>query len=294
MANELSEGEDQPQPELPLIDDLGGSENIIAESKELTIADNPQTTAEQMETHAHHLHHAPGKKFWHYFYEFLMLFLAVFCGFLAENLREHFVENQKEVQYMRSVTEDLNSDIHMLDSIVKKRRNQDIMMDSVLYLMNYSDLKKNGNDIYYLTRWVPRTYRFITNDRTLSQLRNAGNWRLIRNSRVSERLSTYDNLVRTLAVYIEQREESLILILYPSINKIFDNKVFNEMVTGLNFTRPQNNPQLLTDDKMILNEFCNQVHFRKNANIYFITVAEKLLTEALQTLAVIKEEYHLK
>jgi hypothetical protein len=38
-----------------------------------------------METHAHHLHHAPGKKFWHYMYEILMLFLAVFCGFLAES-----------------------------------------------------------------------------------------------------------------------------------------------------------------------------------------------------------------
>ncbi len=42
-----------------------------------------------MDTHAHHLHHAPGKRIWHYFYEFLMLFLAVFCGFLAENFREH-------------------------------------------------------------------------------------------------------------------------------------------------------------------------------------------------------------
>ena len=35
-----------------------------------------------METHAHHLHKAPEKNFWHYFYEFLMLFFAVFCGFL--------------------------------------------------------------------------------------------------------------------------------------------------------------------------------------------------------------------
>ena len=41
-----------------------------------------------METHAEHLHHAPGKKIRHYFFEFLMLFLAVFCGFIAENWRE--------------------------------------------------------------------------------------------------------------------------------------------------------------------------------------------------------------
>ena len=29
--------------------------------------------------------HTPRKKWTHYFWEFLMLFLAVFCGFLAEN-----------------------------------------------------------------------------------------------------------------------------------------------------------------------------------------------------------------
>jgi hypothetical protein len=128
----------------------------------------------------------------------------------------------------------------------------------------------------------------------LTQLRNAGNWRLIKNKKVSERISTYDNLVHTLTAYIEEREESLVLILYQSINKMFDNKEFEKMLNGLNFYRPQNNPQLLTYDKNVLNEFCNQVHFRKNANFYFIQVAGKLLAEAKLTLDIIKEEYHLK
>ena len=48
-----------------------------------------------MEVHAHS--HSHGKKNWkNYFWEFLMLFLAVFCGFLAENQREHYVEYQRE------------------------------------------------------------------------------------------------------------------------------------------------------------------------------------------------------
>ena len=36
-----------------------------------------------MEVHSHT--HTERKKFTHYLWEFLMLFLAVFCGFLAEN-----------------------------------------------------------------------------------------------------------------------------------------------------------------------------------------------------------------
>ena len=50
-----------------------------------------------MEVHAHS--HTPGKKWTHYFWEFLMLFLAVFCGFLAENQREHYVEHKRAKDY---------------------------------------------------------------------------------------------------------------------------------------------------------------------------------------------------
>ena len=45
-----------------------------------------------MEVHTHT--HTARKKGTHYLWEFLMLFLAVFAGFLAENQREHIVEHQ--------------------------------------------------------------------------------------------------------------------------------------------------------------------------------------------------------
>ena len=43
----------------------------------------------------HHHPHTSGKKWTHYFWEFLMLFLAVFCGFIAENFREHQIEKKE-------------------------------------------------------------------------------------------------------------------------------------------------------------------------------------------------------
>src|SRR4030095_16855025 len=134
-----------------------------------------------MEVHAHT--HTPRKKWTHYLFEFLMLFLAVFAGFLAENQREHFIEHKREQQFIRSIVEDLNTDIDMLDSIIRTRKNMDKLMDSLLYIMNYTDPRQNGNEIYYFTRWMPRTFRFYTNDRTMTQLKNAGNWRLISNKK---------------------------------------------------------------------------------------------------------------
>ena len=47
-----------------------------------------------MEVHAHT--HTSRKKWTHYFWEFLMLSLAVFCGFFAEYQLEHKIEKDRE------------------------------------------------------------------------------------------------------------------------------------------------------------------------------------------------------
>ncbi len=245
-----------------------------------------------MEVHAHS--HSARKKWTNYFWEFLMLFLAVFCGFMAENQREHYIEHQREKQFINSIAEDLKQDIYQLDSIIKTRKQMNMLMDSLLYFLNSADPQQYGNEIYFYTRWLPRTYRFYTTDRTIAQLKNAGNWRLIRNKKVSDKLSGYDNLVRTFTLFIDQREESLVLILYQSINKLFDNRVFERMVDGLGFARPQNNPQLLSYERSEINEFCNRIHFRKNGNFYSASNAERLLEEAQSTLLLMEKGYHLK
>ncbi|HXL56309.1 MAG TPA: hypothetical protein VN958_08640, partial [Chitinophagaceae bacterium] len=91
--------------------DKEANENI---SQEQTIESNEianQTSEIQnMEVHKHP-HHVTHKKKWgEYFLEFLMLFLAVFLGFIAENFREHSVEGRKEKEYINSIIEDLKTD----------------------------------------------------------------------------------------------------------------------------------------------------------------------------------------
>ena len=54
-----------------------------------------------MEVHAHT--HTARKKWTHYFWEFLMLFLAVTLGFFVENQREHYIENQREKKICRKI-----------------------------------------------------------------------------------------------------------------------------------------------------------------------------------------------
>lgn len=58
------------------------------------------------------------KKWGEYLLEFLMLFLAVFLGFVAENIREHSVEGRKEKEYIKSIIADLKTDSVNLQFIV--------------------------------------------------------------------------------------------------------------------------------------------------------------------------------
>ena len=242
-----------------------------------------------METH--HVHsHAEKKHFKHYLFEFFMLFLAVTLGFFVENERDHYIERKREKEYIHSIAEDISQDIYQLDSVINQRKIKNGMMDSLLYLLNYTKPEEHGNEIYYYARWLPRTYRFYSNDRTVQQL-NSGNWRLIRNHEVSNALLSYNHTAESIAIYIESREESLVVLMYPSLCKLFDNRVFENMLKGLGFTRPTNNPQLMTTDKETINEFCNRVHFVKNANYFFISVATSFVESAKKTLKILKREY---
>src|SRR4026208_1811918 len=95
-----------------------------------------------MEVHAHS--HMPRKKWTHYFWEFLMLFLAVFCGFLAENQREHMVEHQREKKVIQSLASDLAADPLRLSYILQQRLSRTKMLDSFVALINKPDAASNS------------------------------------------------------------------------------------------------------------------------------------------------------
>ena len=65
------------------------------------------------------VHHHPKvekKNLKGYFLEFLMIFLAVTMGFLAENLRESLKHKEEILLNMQSLVADLNSDVIYFDS----------------------------------------------------------------------------------------------------------------------------------------------------------------------------------
>ena len=79
-----------------------------------------QDETKNMEVH-HHAHHGHEKKTWkNYFWEFFMLFLAVFSGFLAEIQVEHYVEHQREKKYMQMCLIDFRAESTWLFGLIAK------------------------------------------------------------------------------------------------------------------------------------------------------------------------------
>lgn len=85
-----------------------------------------------MEVHAHT--HTARKKWTHYFWEFIMLFLAVFCGFLAEYQLEHKIERDRAKELAKNLYDELKNDSA---SVVLKSANRVKQEDALKYLIKY-------------------------------------------------------------------------------------------------------------------------------------------------------------
>jgi hypothetical protein len=142
----------------------------------------------------HHHPHVEKKNFKEYFLEFLMIFLAVTMGFFAENIREHFVNKEKEKQYIKSFYEDLSNDEIELPGLIHAIQHQQILpADSLPGLLANATGTTRANDIYRFLRVITRQQNisvFVTS-RTMEQLKNAGEMRLISNKQIADSLVDY-------------------------------------------------------------------------------------------------------
>jgi len=246
-----------------------------------------------METHAHHLHKAPGKKFWHFFFEFFMLFLAVFCGLLAENWREHFVENKREKEYMQTMLEDLHSDTAEIQRQITLGMTMVTIADSLIDILNHEDVIANTQMIYRLGFF--RIVKAQLEDRTSSQLKNAGGMRLIRNTKVAEELREYWNVNKGLENMTDRMEER------ANASQLIGSQIFSNKYL---IVRNKENPlegfdvdpaaRIVNNDQHLLSQYSN-LRFQHTMilrnYVRNLKFAKSAATELIQT---IQKEYDLK
>ncbi|HEY5967292.1 MAG TPA: hypothetical protein VIU35_04900 [Chitinophagaceae bacterium] len=243
-----------------------------------------------MEVHAHT--HTPRKKWTHYFWEFLMLFLAVFCGFLAEYQLEHKIEQEKEQVYITSMIEDLKKDTASLAFTIDRYEVIDKRLDTALRL--YSSITNGYKDT--LWRNLPFGFPdFVKSNKTMQQLLYAGGLRLIKKRKSSDGIIEYDlqyddlNIdVSTLRVTFYEcmgsRQELLDIAARDEDRKIIS-------VADMNAGKKN---YLLRNDLPFLGKYNNQIRTFKIICRLVKSKQRKMFEQAVQLIQVLKKEYHLE
>jgi len=166
-----------------------------------------------MEVHHHpNLHHE--RKPWkEYLLEGLMIFLAVFMGFIAENIRESVVERGREKEYLREMVANLKYDTTRCHNNFALNEARIKGIDSLkTELQNAIAGKTDGNKLYYLTFKYATGYNpaFFSSS-ALTELRSSGSLRILANKQlVLKIVDYYDRVIyNALSVRPDQRMEEM-------------------------------------------------------------------------------------
>ena len=250
-----------------------------------------------MEVH-HHTHHP--KKWKEYISEFLMLFFAVFLGYMSEYYLEYKAERHKEHDYLVSMVEDLKEDTaeivsknYAMDQV--KRSGDKIIQ--LVYKNNWSSYDIDSlyiNSIFITSRIVG--VNFTTG--TIDQLKNAGGFRLIRNSQIVKKISQYEQYKNTIKLQqdalfekwnsVHNIQNSLMHFkVYSLLNKpgeaIYDNSILNKIasLSGSKFLRT---------DKVLFYEYANYIGVMRGYTAYYQLMCNIEKQKAKELINIIEKE----
>lgn len=244
----------------------------------------------------HHHSHTSRKKWTHYFWEFFMLFIAVTLGFFVENQREHFIEQKRERQYIKSFYEDLTADEYDLQSNINFLLQQSKEADSLEKLLLHITIKQPANQIYMYLRSITRSSAGLVfpNDRTIVQLRNAGGMRLIKNKNVSDSMVSYYRTAEIIQFITQEgliNRRTLRQTYMPLIEAEDFFKVLDSTNTVINVSETL---YLRKADADIINECLIEIDRIKTLNLALAGRIVLLKEKASNTKDFIEKEYHFK
>ncbi len=288
----LAETELTNKEELP----DGAEDNIESSSEKPFIASGEQT-AESMEVHHHpHLPHGEKKKLNEYFLEFLMIFLAVTMGFIAENLREHISDRSKESEYVISYIEGLKSDTANLKHVIDFGNKVNTGLDSIITMSrkNMSDITNQRLFYTFAYRYLFQYTVFKSDDYVMQQLKNSGGLRLIEKDHVADSLSSYD--ASTEGTY--SQADVYINVFKDIVNieqEMLDFTLLTDTSYIKNFTPTQKQLPLFAVDPAKMKLFFNKVVSLKFITYFYDNqLLQTQLQFANRLILFLQKEYGLK
>ena len=230
-----------------------------------------------------------------YFLEFLMLFLAVTLGFMADNFREKSSERAKEKEYIQSMIEDVNEDRINAQEVIEVNTKRVEALDSLLNKsFNFNGTEK---EMLELNRYFVQVLihpEFLTPaELTMQQLKNAGGMRLIKSKKSINEILRYDTKLKKISnqqLYYENYQNKAI----ASGVKIFN---IHELLTSIRSNDSNIIPDrftLLETDPLFIKTFGNDVAMYKGIIEYYIMLLTELNEQGEVLIGTLKKEYRIR
>jgi len=170
----------------------------------------------------HHHSHTSGKKWTNYLWEFVMLFLAVFCGFLAEYQLEHKIEKERAEKYLQSMLLDVRTNIKNLDSLLAQDQ---IIIDNHDSLVNWllQDSAMIDRGAFAKKMGAVWVRNFLVRKETYEQMRSSGSLRYIGNIDFLKRTMDYERITNFAQYRNQEFEKKYYTELFiPALYKAYD------------------------------------------------------------------------
>ena len=241
---------------------------------------------------------SPKKKWYVYFIDFIMLFVAVTLGFLAENVRDQQTDKNREISYLKNVHEDLLVDINKFELVISSNNLRLLMLDSL-----HMEINKASPDLpslYYYIRNLALRTTFESSHLGLDQIKASGGFRLIQNAKIIAGIQDYERLLNSAMKLEEVRERTLEQARFK-MAVVFDAGTLYQMTKNqirfkgekilVRFKRPAYAAPFVVGDRETFNELINFINLGLNTNIHLNDSFNELKSIAKALDAAIIEEY---
>ena len=239
------------------------------------------------------------KKWYVYFIDFIMLFVAVTLGFYAENLRDQQSEKNREISYLKNINEDLLVDINNFEYVISSNNSRLSLLDSL-----HMEINKANPDLpslYYYIRNLTQRSTFESSHLGLDQIKSSGGFRLIQNAKIIAGIQDYEGLLNSTMKLEEVREHTIEQARFK-IAIVFDAGTLYQMTKNQNmagdrkilkspFKRPAFAAPFVVRDRETFNELINLINLGLNTNIFLNNRYNELMSIAKELDTAIMREY---
>ena len=238
-----------------------------------------------MEVHHHPDLHHKKKNFREYFLEFLMIFLAVTLGFFAENIREKITNKAIEKEYMESLVSDLEADTSAISHAIDiwSAANNDVAIIQ-------QSLKARPVDVKNFYKSLSKDFwhfdLFKYDNKTVEELKSSGNFRLIRDKKIENRIMSFDLDINYLLTQEKDVKDLM------NVSKQAEEKIADYSQIRFRSFNNDSSYSLLNNDPKLIGEYYNKLLAFNKLAVYHEFLFRQIEVKAKNLLETIQKEYH--